>query len=825
MKKMKQHNIYTLFAFGAIACLLAACSQEEAVLDNPIEELQTYTLYLDADVPDFDTETQEETRASGNSWEDGDVIYVTYSNDGNKVVSNAIYKSNLRAFQFSATSLKTISDASCSIYYFRGGSFSISEDTVTLDKFTAIFTDPHAVYTCSNNVINISAEIKPYTWRLSFKGTAGKQMKLRSSSGIVFNSSLNLKTGSFLTKTDSEILQVQADGYTTFVYGLFIDTNITIEVGVGGSTYSRTLNSSKLAVGESGYFNIPTTSNLYGWTKRTLSSGSLDGHDYVDLGLPSGTLWATCDIGAFTPEENGSCYAWGETEEKSNYDEDSYIFIKEHDFMPPTYDITGTEYDVAHVKWGGSWCMPSRELIKELVDNCLKEEIIENDMEGILITGPNGNSIFLPGRYVESDGVSGSYWSSSCDANLGAYCFSFISGYCEYWEIIPAYFGLPVRAVIPGQMPNKPCPVAEAIDLGLPSGTKWASWNIGASSPEEYGGYYAWGDIEERNFYTWSASPLLNSDFDISGTEYDVAHVKWGDSWCMPSNDQINELVKYCSMTWIKLNEVYGVLVKGINGASIFLPAAGRRESDYLELDGQKGFYWSSSHNNDGQDDYYALGLFFDSSNWSWDSDNLFIGRSVRAIIPGEKPINLYPVAEAIDLGLPSGTKWASWNVGASSPEENGCYFAWGETEIKDIYDWSSYIYSDGTEAGCLNIGSDIAGTQYDVAHRRWGGSWRMPSVEQCSELVRNSTKTMISMNGVRGLLVTGPNGESIFLPQAGMYVGNSFVEGGFFWTSSLLDIDWSQAMYMAFYGNETWLNPSYSDYRSAGLSVRAVCP
>jgi len=93
-----------------------------------------------------------------------------------------------------------------------------------------------------------------------------------------------------------------------------------------------------------------------------------------------------------------------------------------------------------------------------------------------------------------------------------------------------------------------------------------------------------------------------------------------------------------------------------------------------------------------------------------------------------------------IDLGLSSGTKWACCNVGANKPEGNGDYYAWGETQTKSKYNWSTYTHCDGSEENCHNIGSDIAGTRYDVAHVKWGGSWVMPSRDQIKELKDNCT-------------------------------------------------------------------------------------
>ena len=127
--------------------------------------------------------------------------------------------------------------------------------------------------------------------------------------------------------------------------------------------------------------------------------------------------------------------------------------------------------------------------------------------------------------------------------------------------------------------------------------------------------------------------------------------------------------------------------------------------------------------------------------------------------------------AEAIDLGLPSGTLWASYNIGATKPEEYGDYYSWGETETKDSYTWDNYIHCDGTKETCHNIGADIAGTDYDVAHKLWGDRWTMPTKAQINELTKQCTKEWTTLNGVKGCKITGPNGNSIFLPAAGFAV------------------------------------------------------
>ena len=173
---------------------------------------------------------------------------------------------------------------------------------------------------------------------------------------------------------------------------------------------------------------------------------------------------------------------------------------------------------------------------------------------------------------------------------------------------------------------------------------------------------------------------------------------------------------------------------------------------------------------------------------------------------------------EAIDLGL--SVKWASHNVGASSPEGYGGYYAWGETEEKSDYDWVTYNY------GGINIGSNISGTQYDVAHVKWGGSWRMPTRDEINELVNKCTWKWTSLNGVNGQLVTGPNGNSIFLPAAGCRydaaggLGSRGSTGGY-WSATLSENNgYCACAFDFYYGDYGWCN-CYD--RFYGCSVRPV--
>lgn len=178
-----------------------------------------------------------------------------------------------------------------------------------------------------------------------------------------------------------------------------------------------------------------------------------------------------------------------------------------------------------------------------------------------------------------------------------------------------------------------------------------------------------------------------------------------------------------------------------------------------------------------------------------------------------------------IDLGLPSGTKWACCNLGATTPEGYGNYYAWGETSPKDVYNWETYRYGD-----CRNcvedIGYNIAGTKYDAATVNWGAPWRMPSVEQIQELQNDCISNWTSQNGVYGQKLTGPNGCTIFLPAAGVYWDDKLSSAGnygYYLTSSR-GSDSADAYCLYFGYWKMNLNSDWNEnYRSAGETVRPV--
>ena len=185
------------------------------------------------------------------------------------------------------------------------------------------------------------------------------------------------------------------------------------------------------------------------------------------------------------------------------------------------------------------------------------------------------------------------------------------------------------------------------VDLGL--SVLWAWYNVGATSPEEYGGYYAWGETETKSSYTlenykykekyyygngtdwWEWIPSFIGN-EISGTSYDVAHVKWGGGARMPTLDEVKELVNNCTFISESYNGVGGNYVTGPNGNSIFLPLTGHRKDDEPEGDGGHGCYCCGTYNEDDAQYTYHLYCGVRSGIKGWDSCGRTVGRAVRPV-------------------------------------------------------------------------------------------------------------------------------------------------------------------------------------------------
>ena len=393
-------------------------------------------------------------------------------------------------------------------------------------------------------------------------------------------------------------------------------------------------------------------------------------------------------------------------------------------------------------------------------------------------------------------------------------------------------------------------PNATSVDMG--DGNRWATKNVGADKTEEYGGYFAWGETQTKESYNWSTYKY-GTGFD-NITKYnttdgktvleagdDAAKVNMGSNWRMATDDEWTWLRKNCTWTWCLMNGVTGIVVTsriiGYESSALFLPAAGWSVDQHINGEGTNGSYWSSTHL--GTVDGTSYDAEFTSSNLFRVNATRYAGRSVRAV---RADINPNPEGfinghEYVEMG--DGLKWATVNVGATTPQGYGDYFAWGETAAKSDYSWDTYF--DTTDGGAtftkyVKDGKTVLDPEDDAARANWGGSWRMPTNAEWTALkdAANFTWTWTDDyegTGIAGRIVTskvsGYEGNSIFLPAAGLRDGAGWYldyepgSNGDYWSSTLNENNSVAARAVDFYSGNVQTQLSY--FRRGGLSVRAV--
>ncbi|MBO4550910.1 MAG: Ig-like domain-containing protein, partial [Bacteroidaceae bacterium] len=521
------------------------------------------------------------------------------------------------------------------------------------------------------------------------------------------------------------------------------------------------------------FYNVSTVDSV-----QVISYASMEEHEWVDLGLPSGTLWATCNVGADSPNGVGSYFAWGETEPKSDYSWSTYELCKgdENTLTKYCFDSscgyngftdTLTELlpddDAATANWGSEWQMPSKAQVQELIDenNTIIEWLDERPRGAIITSKTNGNSIFLPaGGYYDGTVLEG----RSSSSVIG---YSVIS-----WT------------------------------RSLDSATLSATTVF-------FNGSLGWSCWKNNRCCGQTVRPVRKQD-------------------------STSKLVTRIDLSETSLNLQQGDV------ASLF--------ATVLPVDADNpAVRWESSNRSVAEVRFDATGT------GTFDPSGAPVANGATVIAMGVGTCTIYCRAtdgsgvyaecqvtvtggdtsdhEYVDLGLPSGTLWATCNIGANSPEEYGDYFAWGETTApKEYYIWgnyqwmipggenwyeiSKYTIDDNQTSGCwyrneeVFVGDGVRELTVDddAAVANWGASWRMPSVVQFEELINTqyTTATWETVNGKKGKKITSKrNGKSIFLPAAGYWDGSLLYDDntcGRYWSRELSDnfTDWATYLYFS---------------------------
>ena len=550
----------------------------------------------------------------------------------------------------------------------------------------------------------------------------------------------------------------------------------------------------------------------------------------IDLGLPSGTLWASCNVGATKPEEYGGYYSWGEIVEKDSYEWSDYLYCEGsiNTCKELGMDIAGTQYDIAHVKWGGDWRMPTYEQQQELVNNTKFKYTTSNGIKGYELVGPNGNSIFLPASGIiqanrPNVGSLGGYWSSTRDPEDPNYACNLLFRNTGSYEVF--YYrciGLSVRPVISGSQQSVPNLVLESTaPLNLKARQK-TGINIISGS----GSYTVKSDDE--SVATADISDWVSLETGEKGKCVNVNAVGLGLTTItvtdVQSLQQVSiEVTVTQNVDLLKLS-VYSLDLKvGETGDVVITSSSG---AQYLVATNDASVATFSLDKTTNTIKVLAVGTgtcnitVNDSETGETATVNVTVVEAGTA------------AAAAIDLGLPSGTKWADRNVGASSPEDFGGLYPWAMTEEVEAYGeykWGYGEYGELTKY-CTNSkygtvdNKTVLDPEDDVAYMTWGSQWRMPTLEQAKELIANCNSEWTTLNGVRGRKYTSKiNGNSIFIPAAGYFAYETYYSkgsNGFYWLSTL-DVKNPERAYDLYLASSS--TGTSANFRYHGNSVRPV--
>lgn len=338
----------------------------------------------------------------------------------------------------------------------------------------------------------------------------------------------------------------------------------------------------------------------------------------------------------------------------------------------------------------------------------------------------------------------------------------------------------------------------EYVDLGLPSGNLWAACNLGASAPEQYGDYYAWGETKPKQEYTqlnhkWykEGAPSLgytkynNEDGKMTLEDEDDAVIQnLGNGWRTPTLADFRELTNQ-KLTTIKKTTLNGVagyqITSKKNGKSIFIPFAGFKRDKPQTRDISADEEVAVCMTNLRRIDYMVYNA------WTFAFQNDRIGRYGKLRPDG---ISIRPVKgpgvpvpnNCVDLGLASGLLWAKCNMGTTDPKQPGDYYAWGETSTKKEYYSSNYKHfkiDGGIKVLKYNEkdGKTVLELNDDVARANIGAGYRIPTKEDWEELLEDCKWEAVTITlpvtidpsqrkGIARWKVTGPNGNSIVLPM-----------------------------------------------------------
>ena len=420
----------SLFLSVMLMFIVSACTSDDGLETSKAEmnegQWHHTTMSLGISKESFEAKGSASTRAISDEWQDGDKLYlrfVTYYGvqngtaiyDGKKGKWNVSYQGKLnknvesQLFVIFLDNVETENSA--------------QNGVIPLDCYHGVFMDEHGTYLYDPDEDNLAAKatLKSLTSRVRFKGdTPDMDFKVI---GFTYYTGYNVQNHSFTTGSDIVRTKTKADSQSDYIYVQQLTAeNRQIVLGrtyeEGNYTFKEICNDKMFVVGKSGFITIPNKTQYSGWSKKQVSGVDEDGHGWVDLDLPSGTIWCTEHYGADWEEYKktgdgnnliGAVCLWGSI-----------------DFTNPsqsTTDIGGTDEDIVTVAWGKKWRTPSWENAAELINNTTRSRFQKGyfgNVSAFVWTGKNDETIVMP---IQKQNVVNALWTSTSYSMDRAYMF------------------------------------------------------------------------------------------------------------------------------------------------------------------------------------------------------------------------------------------------------------------------------------------------------------------------------------------------------------------------------------------------------------------
>lgn len=429
---MVNKNFISLFLSIMLLFLISACSSdnsfEQSKTENSVSQWHHTVMSLNISKENFDAKRSAATRATSSKWNDGDKLYLRFVTYNGIVIGNATYDGSKGMWnvEYNGTLNKNVESQLFVVFLDNIENETLAQDDVIpLDCYHGVYMDEHGTYLYDpdNDIFTVNANLKSATSRVRFKGdTPNMDFKLI---GVTYYVGYNPQNHTFTTSTDVVRSQTNENKESDYIYvQQLTEENRQIMLGrtyeEGNYIFKAICSKEMFVTGKSGILSMPSKTLYKGWNKKQVSGIDEDGHGWVDLDLPSGTIWAEENFGADQSK-------WQESGDGKYLVGNQCMWgsVDYTNWSQSTTDIGGTSEDIITMVWGEKWRTPSKKDFDELrkKDN-IKSATTYDDyynsgsvckVKGVEIVGKNDEALFLLYSYRKDNHTyySNGYWSST----------------------------------------------------------------------------------------------------------------------------------------------------------------------------------------------------------------------------------------------------------------------------------------------------------------------------------------------------------------------------------------------------------------------------